>query len=271
MGLSAAISWGIGDYGGALGSRRMNTVLVTLINQIVGIVLFVLLALALRETLPAWRYLGAALLAGLAGGAGIVALFRAMAMGQMGIASPISAVLTAAIPVAFAAFFQGVPSTIQFVGFLLALAGVWIISRPNGSSNHSDVLGLAVLSSFGFAAFKILMGTLPSTTVFWPLAVAKTGGLIVGLWMISRMEHKPKPIAGALTLAVASGVGDAVGNTLFLLSAQTGQLGVAAVMSSLYPAFTALMAWFFLKEKLSRVQVAGIVLMIVAIPLIAQR
>lgn len=270
-GLLAAISWGTGDYAGALGSRRMHTVLVTLLNQIVGVVLFIGLALIFGEALPSIQYLGMALLAGLAGGAGIVALFRAMAIGQMGIASPVSAVLTAAIPVVFAAFFQGIPGLLQFVGFALALGGVWIVSRPDGSDQHSNVMGLAVLSSLGFATFKILFGLIPVGTVFWPLAVAKIGGLIVGLLMIGGVKPKPRLISSALGLAAVSGLADAVGNTFFLFSAQTQQLGVAAVVSALYPAFTTVLAWLLLREKLSRVQVLGMALMLIAIPLIAQK
>lgn len=271
FGLSAALAWGLGDFSGGLATRRVSVLWVILTSSVLGIFFYTLLGLVFREPLPPLSQLGIGLAAGVVGGLGIIALFRAMAVGHMGIVSPVSAVLTAGIPVVFAAFVQGLPSSLQLMGFVMALAGVWVISRPDSKGGRSDGLLLAVLSGFAFAGFKILAAQLPDGSVFWPLAAARVGGGLLMLLLFLGLRDRPKLVRGALPLAAFSGLLDSLGNVGFLLSAQTGRLDSAAVLSALYPAFTAVLAWVILKERLNPMQIGGIALMLIAIPLIAQK
>lgn len=271
FGLAAALAWGLGDFSGGLATRRVSVLWVILTSSVLGFVFYTLLGLLFREPFPAWSQLGLGLAAGVVGGLGIIALFRAMAVGHMGIVSPVSAVLTAGIPVVFSAVFQGLPGPLQMLGFALALAGVWVVSRPDATGARSDGLLLAVLSGFAFAGFKILTAQLPDGSVFWPLAAARVGGGVLMLLLFLGLRDRPKLVWAALPLAAFSGLLDSLGNVGFLLSAQTGRLDSAAVLSALYPAFTAVLAWVILKERLNITQIGGIALMLVAIPLIAQK
>jgi len=268
FGLLAATFWGIGDYAGGLASRRLITTWVVLIANGAGLVFLMAFAIAGSEPLPSLGTLGLGLLAGLSGGAGILALFRAMAIGHMGIASPVSAVLTAAIPVAFAAILEGLPQLIQYLGFALALLGVWIVSMPSKGSTRTDGLSLAILAGVGFAGFKILMALVPEGSVFWPLVAARVGGFSLMALLVLKTGKFAGSVRSAFLLALISGALDSSGNAMYVLSTQAGRLDSAAVLSALYPAVTAFLAWILLKEKLGRTQVLGIVLMIVAIPLI---
>jgi drug/metabolite transporter (DMT)-like permease len=232
-------------------------------------VLLLVVSLVLGEPFPDLRNLALSFVAGSVGSLGLLALYRAMTVGEMGIASPASAVLTAGVPVIFTAFTLGLPSDLQVAGFVLALVGVWLVSRPTNSHTSTQTLFWAFLSSLGFAGFKILMSLIPDGAVWWPLMWARTGGLVcmVAMVLLSRI---PAHISRAvLPLALLSGVLDTVGNAGFLLSAQFGRLDSASVLSALYPAVTAAMAFIVLRERLKPTQLGGVVLMLVAIVMIS--
>jgi drug/metabolite transporter (DMT)-like permease len=269
FGLLASLSWGLGDFSGGVASRRARALLVSLYSNGFGAALLLLVSLVLGETFPS---LGIALLgfvAGSVGSLGLLALYRAMAIGEMGIASPASAVLTAGLPVLFTALTQSLPSALQLLGFALALAGVWLVSRPDGSHTSSQTLWWALLSSLGFAGFKILMSLVPDGAVWWPLMLARTGGFVCMIAMVLA-SRTPVHIAKSIwPLALLSGSLDTLGNAGFLLSAQFGRLDTASVLSALYPAVTAAMAFLVLRERLKPLQLGGVILMLAAILLIS--
>src|SRR5690348_4508007 len=121
FGLAASLCWGSGDFSGGLASRRTNATSVVIAAYAVGLVLTVVLALIWHEPLPSPQDILWGGLAGFAGGLGLIAFYSALAIGRMGIAAPVSAVLTAGIPVIFSAFTEGLPSFLQLGGFVLAL------------------------------------------------------------------------------------------------------------------------------------------------------
>jgi drug/metabolite transporter (DMT)-like permease len=130
FGLAASLCWGSGDFSGGLASRRAKALSVVVGDFSVGFVLLLTLALLWREPFPPSVDLLWGGLAGLAGALGLLAFYSALATGQMGIAAPVSAVLTAALPVFFSAVTAGLPSLLQLAGFLLALLAIGLISRP---------------------------------------------------------------------------------------------------------------------------------------------
>src|SRR5262245_23821623 len=130
FGLAASLCWGSGDFAGGLASRRAHPSSVVLSAYAVGFVLMVALALIWQEPFPeAWDILWGAL-AGVAGVLGLLAFYSALSSGKMGIAAPVSAVLTAGLPVLFSAFTAGLPKPVQVGGFVLALLAIALISRP---------------------------------------------------------------------------------------------------------------------------------------------
>ncbi len=266
--LLSAISWGAGDFSGGLASRRLTPYLIALLVHATGLALFVLLALLRTESfhppdIP-WS-----MAAGLAGCAGLVFLYRAFEAAQMGLSAPIAGVVGAALAALVGFFLEGLPTPPQLLGFGMGLLGVWLAARPERGFAPSRGLVYAFLAGLGFGGYFALIHQVEG--LFWPSALAKLVAttLMLGLafWM-GLLRWQPQ-LTASLGLVGLAGLLDAGGNLLFLVSAQAGRLDVAAVISSLYPAFTALLAWGLLRERLSRGQTVGVLLSLVAISLIA--
>ncbi len=269
-GLASALTWGAGDFSGGVATRRANPYSVVAVSQGVGLLLLLGLALAVGEPLPPQADLGWGALAGLAGGVAVLLLYRALAVGQMGIAAPITAVLAAVGPVVFSAFTEGAPSELQLAGFAIAVLGVWLLSRPSGALGRPQGTGLAVLSGLAIGAFLILLQQAGSTALYWPLVAARVASLTM-MTMLALLNRRAGDFPGRsiLPVVVLSGVMDAAGNAFFVLATQVGRLDVATVISSLYPASTILLAALVLKERVTRLQVTGIVAALMSIALIA--
>ncbi len=270
FGLASAASWGAADFNGGLAVRRANPFVVVAASQGIGLGLLLVLALRGGAPVPARPSLLWGGGAGGAGGLGLAGLYRALAVGQMGVAAPVTAVLSAALPVLFAALTAGLPSALQLAGFALALLSVWLLARPAGSQGRPQGLGLALAAGAGFGGFLILIHQAGATGVLWPLAAARVGSLALMLPLAGTVVQRAtgetarfpwRPVA-------LSGILDVGGNAFFLLAAQVGRLDVAAVLSSLYPATTVLLAWLLLKERITRLQAGAVGLTLLAILLI---
>lgn len=269
FGLAASLCWGSGDFSGGLASRRANVTTVVVAAYTVGFFLLVGLALITREPFPQPMDLLWGALAGIAGVLGLLAFYSALATGKMGLAAPVSAMLTATLPVAFSAFITGLPSPLQLGGFALALLAIGLISRPDGTEGSLRGIGLALIAGLGFGCFFILISRVSPGAIFWPLAAARfvSVALLLLALRLRRQEVLPgKSVAPLITL---TGVLDAVGNAFFVLAAHSGRLDIAAILSSLYPAATVLLAAIVLRERIQRIQATGVVLALLAIPLIS--
>ncbi len=269
FGLASALSWGAGDFSGGVATKKGNVYSVVLISQIIGGFFLAILALLLRETFPPVTDLVIGGVAGISGVIGLLALYSGLASGRMGIVAPLTAVLSATIPIIFSLFTEGIPPTLQIIGFLLALVAVWLLSGAGGSDGVQLVeLGYAAVAGSGFALFFILIDQANETAVFWPLVMARIASvtfltifvLVRGIW--ERPSQKQMP------LIVLAGMLDALGNAFFTLSARYGRLDLAAILSSLYPASTVLLAQLILHERLGRSQWMGVIIALVAIVLI---
>lgn len=274
LGLASAASWGAGDFTGGLASRRSPVLGVIVLGQFAGVALIVAAALAGGEPGPAAGSLRWAIGAGVAGAVGLAALYRGLAVGRMAVVAPVSAVLSAAIPVASGALLEGLPPAPKLAGFALALAGIWLVARADGPGEGRAGLGLAILAGAGFGAFLVLMARGARDGAFWPLAAARGTSLALSLAValaVAAARGRPfVPARGSALLVISSGVLDAGGNAFFVLASRAGRLDVAAVLSSMYPASTVLLAALLLRERVSRPQGAGIAAVLAAIALIAR-
>jgi len=213
-------------------------------------------------------------LAGVIGALGLIAFYTALASGKMGIAAPVSAVLTAMLPVLFSALTAGLPGPLRLGGFVLALLAIALISRPeHAADGRPQGIGLAVLAGLGFGCFFILISRVSPGSTFWPLAIARLTSVVSLLVvMLLRRQRKQRPLSGVRRVALLvllAGTLDALGNAFFVLAAHSGRLDVAAILSSLYPAATVLLAAVVLRERVTRIQAVGILLVLLAIPLIS--
>jgi drug/metabolite transporter (DMT)-like permease len=269
FGLASALSWGAGDFSGGLATKRAPVFGVLAIGHGTGLLLLIALALVWGEPLPSATDLGWGLTAGLAGAVGLASLYRALAVGQMGMVAPVSAVLTAGLPALFGILTEGLPGALKLVGFGLALLGIWLVAGAGTSVGARDGLGLALLSGCGFGIFFILVHRAGASAIFWPLTAARIGSLGLVLPIALGRRQFLRPDVRLLVPVLLSGVLDVAGNLFFVLAGQAGRLDVAAILSSLYPASTVLLAALLLGERVMRVQAVGIVTALAAIALIA--
>jgi drug/metabolite transporter (DMT)-like permease len=267
LGLTTAASWGAGDFCGGLATRRANVHGVVIGAHASGAVLFLALALVSREPVAAFANLAACGAAGLFGSLGLLALYRALAMGRMGIAAPVSGVLSAAVPVVAGAVLEGTPGAIRLTGFALALMAVWLVSRGDDGACRAGDLGLPVAAGLGFGLFIVIIGRASAGGVFWPLVSARVASLSA-LTLVARLGRQRLLPARGLPLVVLAGLFDGAGSAFIVLATHAGRLDVAAVLCSLYPATTVVLAWVFLRERISRWQFTGLMLALSAIVMI---
>jgi drug/metabolite transporter (DMT)-like permease len=267
----AALCYGTSDFLGGLAARRRDAVTVLLYSYPVGAVLMALL-------LPAFpgHVTGRTVLFGVGGGVagmvGVVLLYRLLAIGPMNVVSPISAVLSAAVPVAFGVATGERPRAAAWAGIVLAGIAVVLVSRtsadsPNGPLRAS-VVALACVAGVGFGSYFILLARAGSGTGLWPLLVSRvTSAALIPALALRR--GRPAPIGGRLlALVLVSGALDALANLWFLLASRHGLLSLASVITSLYPAMTVVLAVGVLRERTGRLQLGGLALAAVSIALL---
>jgi drug/metabolite transporter (DMT)-like permease len=270
FGLASAASWGAGDFSGGVATRRSNVYGVVIVSQAVGLVLLLALALLLAEPLPAANDLLWGAAGGMAGGIGAVALYRGLAVGRMGVVAPVAAVVSAGVPVAFGLFLEGLPAAPQLLGFALAFVAVWFVSRSGeGAQILLRELALPLAAGVGFGVFFIAIDHVSERAILWPLVGARIASLTMLLAVAALLRQRATPARGHLPLIALVGLFDAGGNAFYALAAQAGRLDVAAVLGSLYPAATVLLARFVLKERIARQQWLGVAAALAAVVLIA--
>lgn len=268
FGLTSAACWGAGDFCGGLATKSTQVYRVIISSQIVSLILLLALAFILHEPLLPLSSLLLSCLGGVFGGIGLIALYRALADGHMGIAAPVSGVIAAAVPVIAGAFIEGLPTLLQLIGFGLALAAVWLISRTGHAVVHWRDLGLPALAGLCFGIFYVIIGSASGSDVWWPLVAARLGSLSL-LLSVTLLTRQPRLVEKThLTLIMIIGVMEVGGNACYILARQAGRLDIAAVLASLYPATTVLLARLVLKEHIGRTQAVGIAAALAAIMLI---
>jgi drug/metabolite transporter (DMT)-like permease len=271
-GLAAAASWGAGDFSGGMATKRTYVYRVVLLSHIVGIAGLLLLILLFGEPFPTWRDLAVGAAGGISGAVGVLALYTGLAQGRMGVVAPLTAVITAIVPVVFGFFLEGLPRLHQLAGFVAAMFAVWLISSDNGQGSarlHWADLRLPAVAGLGFGLFFIFIDQVSDNAILWPLVGARTASILMMTLLVLLSRPRERPAGGQLGFILLAGVFDTSGNAFFALATSLGRLDVASILSSLYPATTVLLARFILDERLNRRQWAGVTTALLAVILIA--
>jgi drug/metabolite transporter (DMT)-like permease len=269
LSLSAAVAWGAGDFSGGMATKAANAFHVVVVAHATGLAFMISLALISGEPVPGWPTLLWGAIAGLIGGVGLAAFYKSLAVGTMGINASLSAVITALVPLLFSFRTEGLPHALQIAGIALALVSIWLIAAPHGMTAQSRGVALAVLAGVGFGGFLLCMKLAGSRSIFWPLVYARAASCLLMLAIILLAGRSWSAGRGVLGWMLLAGILDSGANALYVAAAQQGRLDVAAVLSSLYPASTVVLARMVLKERLSRLQIAGMMTALVAVVLIA--
>jgi drug/metabolite transporter (DMT)-like permease len=268
-GLTAAACYGAGDFSGGVASKRNNVYGVVVMSQLVGLVLLLATAILTGETLPGFESMLWAALAGIFGGTGLIALYAGLAQGRMGVTAPVAAVVTTIVPVIIGIRAEGLPGTGQLVGFGLAFVAVWLVSRTeDGHSIKLSDLKLPVFAGLGFGLFMVFIDQAGEEAVFWPTTAVRVASISLIFIATRFMQSGQVSISKHFPIVVLAGVFDSAGNVFLVLAMQAGRLDIAAVVSSLYPAGTVLLAWLLLKEHICKQQWLGLLAALIAILLI---
>jgi drug/metabolite transporter (DMT)-like permease len=231
--------------------------------------ILVALALIRSEPIPPMQTAIWAVSAGVLGALGIAALYKALSLGDTALVAPVAAVISATLPVLFSSIEAGLPPIEQGLGFFLAMLGIWLLSKSRQGVEHLKRQGfiLAISSGIGFGGFFILLAQIKTDEVYAPLAISRGATVLVALVLL-RLTHMKIPAPRSNPVALLAGLLDTGGNIFYLLAIQFTRLDVVAVLASLYPAATVLLARSVLKEKVTRPQWLGVGFCLMAITLI---
>jgi drug/metabolite transporter (DMT)-like permease len=281
LALLAAGVWGAADFSGGVATKRATPATVLMIAHGLSLLILLLVQYGTHVASPTHHTIVYGLFAGLAGGIGLLALYQGLAMGSMGLVAALSGVMTATLPVVVSFFSESRPTALRLCGFLVAILAIWLIAYTPGSKVHPMGLGMAVLSGLCFGLLLVFLHTAGKDSVLWALTFSRVGStfcaVALGLVMLFR---KPKNAAKKLSketplwrivlpLAAAAGILDTTGNLLYTFSSLAGRLDIAAVLSSLYPAGTILLAIWLLRERATRKQTTGMALALLAVAMIS--
>lgn len=271
FGIGSAAIWGCGDFLGGLASRRAGQIQIVALAAAAGFAILLPAALMRQEPMVSASDVAWAAAAGLTGAVGIAALYAGLASGRAAVVAPTAAVVSALLPLLLTLARGASPGPLKIAGFLSGLAGIWLVSRPtaeDGVLARSSGLRLGVVAGLGFAGYFILIAEVQAGRVLVPLLISKAVAIVfAGGLLLRRRQPLPRPVEHPL--GVITGVFDAGGNLFYLLAVQHTGLAVAAVLASMYPAATVALSAVVVREKISRHQIAGIGLCLLAVALIA--
>jgi len=270
FGLGSAASWGAGDFSGGLATKRSDVFMVVMISQVAGTVPLVIFTLVWGGTLPPASHLLLGGIGGLFGMAGLLALYRGLSEGRMGVVAPVTSVAAAVLPMLLGSFWDGLPTLLEMAGILVALVAVWLLSRTEPDQPFSfDGLGLPILAGSAFGLYFVFIDLAAVEMVLWPLVAARLASMVILLTFLAIGPRRQMPPVRQFPLLIMAGFLDTAGNVFFALATQIGRLDIAAVLASFYPGTTAFLAWVVLKERLNRTQWMGVSAALTALVLIA--
>lgn len=272
LALGAALAYGLSDFVGGLVSRRTAAWSVAIVGQLSATLATAGFALTIPGDPTGSDYAWGAV-AGVGAGVGTGFLYRGFASGRMSVVAPLSAVGAALVPVVAGMIIGERPSLTVWAGIVVALPGIWFVSTTPASPDHDAALAAGVLdgmlAGLGFGVLFAALGQVPDTAGFWPLSLAQAASVPATIVLAIALRSAWVPRGRTVWWALAAGPLGASATALFLVATQHGFLTVAGVLTSLYPAITVLLAALVLREKVHRVQGAGLLLCAVAVALVA--
>ena len=270
FGMLASLGWGIGDFGGGLSSRFAPVVGVLLWSQVASLIVGVPVLAMQHE--PAMRPfdLAIAVVGGFLGAAGLALLYRGLAVGRMGVVAPVAAILTATLPVGFGFLTQGVPSVFAIIGIGFAVLSVTLVSRAKAPADgRPSGLWYAVGAGVIFASFTISASGFADGLIVTPVVVIRVASLAsIAAWIVVRRAEWRVPLRLLPVLAFV-GIIDMSATAAYLSAIAIGPLAIAAILASLYPVVTTILATVVLRERVTVSHAMGILAAGAAVALIA--
>ena len=269
LSLITAVMFGTGDFIGGLAGKRMRVLQALAGAHLIGLVGVTATSLLIADRFR-WEDLGFGAIAGAFGFVGLALLYRGLARGPMGVVAPLTAITSAAVP----AFWGTVVdddslSLLSWLGVSFALLAIGLVSRADDDGGSARVtarvVGEALLAGAGFGFMFVVLAQTDPTSAPWPIVGARllTASVLLAAFTITGRQVFPRDRV-SFQLVVGLGLFDTGSNVVFLYAADRGSLTVVAVLSSLYPIATVLLARFVLGEQMSRIQTGAFVMAMAA-------
>lgn len=270
LGALAALSWGTGDFCGGGAARHGRATAASAGSQVTGFAAVLVLAPIIGGSPTivdiAWGAIG-----GISGGFGLLFLYRGMAVGDIGLVVPVAAIGTGVFPLLFGIAAGDRLGATEATGLALALGSIWLVSYAPGPRRATLAAGIlfGVGAGAGFGGLLVALSRIGDDAGIWPLAATRlVGGLVVlTVALIGRQTLKPH--AHSWKLITAAGALGVAGNAFFIFASQSGPLAVAAVVGSLFPAVTVVLARLFLSEPIAVTRGLGLATAVIAVALLS--
>ena len=274
LSLVSAVAFGTGDFFGGLSAKKTSALNVIAFSHLVGLIGIAFVSFRVSDAIDGEAVLIGAV-AGIFGLAGVFYLYRGLSTGVMAVVAPLTAITSALIPALWGLLQGESLSILAWLGVLVALVAIGFCSSPSDvaeaqSTVTPQIVFESLLAGAGFGTFFILFDLAPDDAATWPVVGARliTAVPLVPFILLRRASDLPAIKATAATI-VATGVFDTLANALFLVATTIGDLTIVAVLSSLYPVSTVVLASTVLKQKVSQLQLVGLVLALGATVLIS--
>jgi drug/metabolite transporter (DMT)-like permease len=272
LALAASLSWGLSDFGGGLGARRIQIIWVLVVSQLAGLALVGTMYLVTQPQAPTEREYAWGVFAGVMGAVGLAAFYRGLAVGAMGIVGPISAT-GAIVPIVYGLARGERPAALQAVGIIVAVIGVVAASLeplPEGAGRKlATGVGFSLIAALGFGCSILGLNRVSQAGVVWgtlSLRLTVVPIVLIAALIVRPSAAKLRPL---LPLLIAVGLFDTGANLLYGASARHGLISVVSVLASLYPIVLVGLAYIVLHERISRPQLAGVALALAGVALIS--
>lgn len=293
LGLAAAATWGSSDFAGGIGARRYPALLVVASGHLVTLLLLLAVCCLTHSPVPHLKEFLESSIGGAEGSLALVLFYRALAMGAMGLTAALTGLLTALVPVLFGLWSEGLPAPVAIGGLILGCVAIWLVCYTGRHSPGHNTPPLALLlgavSGAGFGLQLVLLKLAAKDGVLWALTSARIGGvlgmaaILVFAWPRNSMDGTGKEtgvrtgvsiqesriLSGFWWIGILAGALDTMGNLGYTLAAHTGRLDLAAMVSSLYPGFTILLAALVLRERPTARQTLGMVVALASVVLLS--
>lgn len=267
-----AVTYGLADYCGGRASRSVASTIVAFVGQAVSLLLVGAGVFLLGTPLASGHDLWWGAAAGAAGGIALVVFYRALSAGAMTVVAPITAVVSAALPVVVGLSLGERPSVTALIGMVVACLAVALVSGAIGSRHqHTSlaVIALAVIAGVGFGFIFVAFSRTADDSGLWPLAAYRVASLLIGAVIVVATRPGRGAIRSVIWLVVASGILDMAANLFYLEASHRGLLTVVSVISSMYPVTTVCLAFGLDHERVSKTQAVGLAFAATALALVS--
>jgi drug/metabolite transporter (DMT)-like permease len=272
LAFACAVVYGIADYCGGRAARSAPSMAISVIGQLTSLIFGTAIVLLVGTAFPPLREVGWGAMAGVASAAALTSFYHALSHGSMTVVAPITAVTSAVLPVTFGLVRGERPAGIAYVGMILAVAAIALVSGAVGIrqiETKRSTIGYALIAGVGFAVIFIALGETTSVSGIWPLISSRVVSVtLIGIALLS--THTAVRGNGTIwRLAAFAGILDMSANVIYLLAVRRGLLSIVVVVVALYPVSTVVLAFGLDKERVSKSQAIGMALAVGALVLVS--